>query len=87
MTLPEVRTVVLEELANIAPEADIGGLDPGAVLRDELDIDSMDFLNFVIALHERLAVDIPEADYARLVSIKAIVDYLTARLAGKNRTR
>ena len=82
MTPDEVKTVVLQELGNIAPEADIGGLDPNVPLRDELDIDSMDFLNLVIALHERLGVDIPEADYRRLASIKTTVDYLAARLSG-----
>ena len=52
---------------------------PTCGLRDQLDIDSMDFLNFVIALHEELHVDIPEADYPRLQTLDDFVDYLTAR--------
>jgi acyl carrier protein len=55
-------------------------LRPDAALRDELDIDSMDFLNFVIALHEQLGVDIPEVDYSKLSSINDIVAYLASKL-------
>jgi acyl carrier protein len=61
----EIRIILQEELGNIAPEMDLRKLDPGADLRDALDIDSMDFLNFVIALHRRLGVDIPERSTAR----------------------
>jgi acyl carrier protein len=59
MTEAELRKSVL---GNIAPEADLGALPPDRDLRESLDIDSMDFLNFVISLHEKLGVDIPEAD-------------------------
>jgi acyl carrier protein len=82
MTKDEVRAIVLEELGNIAPESEPATLDPDALLREELDIDSMDFLNLVIALHKRLGVEIPETDYAQLASISAAVEYLGARTGG-----
>lgn len=82
MTEDELRALVLRTLGDIAPEADPADLDPKAELRDQLDIDSMDFLNFVIALHEELGVDIPEADYPKLSSIDGAVAYLGARVAG-----
>ena len=55
-------------------------LDPAAGLREQIDIDSMDFLNFMIALHRVLGVDVPEADYARLRTLDACVDYFAARV-------
>ena len=78
MTRDEIRAAVLETLAEIAPEVDPAAVLPDVDLRDQLDIDSMDFLNFVIALHERLGVDIPERDYPKLGTLDAIVDYVAA---------
>ena len=72
----EIRTVLQEELANIAPEMDLQTLDPSADLREALDIDSMDFLNFVTAVHHRLGVDIPELDYPKLVTLDGAAAYL-----------
>jgi acyl carrier protein len=60
--------VLQEELNNIAPEIDMSGIDPAADLRETMDIDSMDFLNFITALHRRLGIDIPEIDYPKLVN-------------------
>ena len=79
MTQDELRKTVLDTLEEIAPEADLGALPPHKDLREELDIDSMDFLNFVIALHEKLGVDIPEADYPQLITLDGAVGYLVAR--------
>ena len=79
MTEAELRKTVLDTLGDIAPEADLDVLSPDKDLREELDIDSMDFLNFVIALHEKLGVDIPEADYPQLVTLDGAVGYLAAR--------
>jgi len=76
----EIRAVLLAELGNIAPEMDLGKLDPSADLREALDIDSMDFLNFVIAVHRRLGVEIPELDYPRLVTLDGATAYLGPRL-------
>jgi acyl carrier protein len=62
MTETDIRAVLQEELGNIAPEIDLLKVNPSADLREALDIDSMDFLNFVTAIHRRLGVDIPELD-------------------------
>jgi acyl carrier protein len=80
MSAIDIRKVVQEELNNIAPEADLARIDPASDLREALDIDSMDFLNFVIAVHHRLGIDIPELDYPKLVTLDGAVTYLTARL-------
>ena len=78
MTAEEVRRTAIRILGEIAPEADLPSLKPDVSFRDQLDIDSMDFLNFVIALHEALHVEIPEADYPKLASLNACVEYLLA---------
>ena len=85
MNEADIRTVLQEELGNIAPEMDLQALDPSADLREALDIDSMDFLNFVIAVHGRLGVDIPELDYPKLVTLDGAVGYLAAKLASTKR--
>ena len=77
MTRDEIRAVVLGTLAEIAPEADLSTLEPDVSFRDQLDVDSMDLLNFVIALHAVLHVEIPEADYPKLATLDRCVDYLT----------
>ena len=69
-----------EELDNIAPEIDLATIDPAADLREALDIDSMDFLNFITAIHHRLGVDIPELDYPKLVTLAGAIGYLKAKL-------
>lgn len=79
MTEAEIRDSVLRVLGRIAPEADLGAVDPRESLRHQLDIDSMDFLNFLIGVHEALGVEIPEKDYPRLTSLEAIYAYLAAR--------
>lgn len=79
MSDSSIRDVVRRALAAIAPEADLEGLPPDATLRDELDLDSMDFLSFVIGLHKTLGVDIPEADYGKISTLAGCVAYLEAR--------
>lgn len=79
MTRDEIRQVVIGVLRDVAPEIDPTTLDPRAPLRDTLDLDSVDFMNVVVALHAALGVDVPEADYARLDTLDACVDYLAAR--------
>ena len=76
MTKDDLKAAVLHELGNIAPEIEGETIDQDADLREEFDIDSMDFLNLIIALHRRLGIDIPEADYAKLKSVGSMVDYL-----------
>ena len=77
----DVKKVIQEELNNIAPEADLATLDPKADLREALDVDSMDFLNFITAIHQRLGLDIPELDYPKLVTLNGALAYLTQHLA------
>ena len=80
MTETDIRAVIQEELGNIAPEIDLQKVNPSADLREALDIDSMDFLNFVTAIHHRLGVDIPELDYPKLVTLDGAVVYLKTKL-------
>lgn len=80
MTRDEIAAIVADELEQIAPEVDIDLVDRSGDLREEFDIDSMDFLTLVTALHERLGIDIPEADYNKLGSLDAAVSYLETQL-------
>jgi acyl carrier protein len=80
MTRKDIRSTVLAILAQLAPEADISQIRSDVRLRDQLDLDSMDFLNFLIAVDAELNVDIPEADYPRLRTLDDIVAYIEARL-------
>ena len=83
MSEDAVREKVLAILAELAPEVDVHALRPDVRLRDQMDIDSMDFLNFLIGVDEQLGVDIPEADYPRLATLDAIYRYLREKLARK----
>jgi acyl carrier protein len=78
MSPTEARTAVLESLGEIAPEADLSTLDDSADLREQLDIDSFDFLNVIIAVNERTGVEIPERDYPKVVTLGKFVSYLSA---------
>ncbi len=80
MNEQELRAVVIATLKTIAPEVEEGDLRPDRPLRNQVDLDSMDWLNFLIGLHEKLKVDIPEADYARLVTLGDVLDYLRKKL-------
>jgi acyl carrier protein len=81
VTPDEIRSIVVAELSRIAPESDPARLADFADLRDELDIDSMDFLNFVTALNARTGVAIPETDYAKLFTLGGAVAYLAGKAA------
>jgi acyl carrier protein len=74
-----LRATVLRALGDVAPEADLATLKPAVALRDQLDLDSMDVLNFVVGLHGALGIEIPEADYPRLATLDGCVEYLEAR--------
>ncbi|AOI61604.1 MULTISPECIES: acyl carrier protein [Burkholderia cepacia complex] len=76
MNNADTLSVVLETLASIAPEIDPSTLRTDRPLRSQVDLDSMDWLNFLTGLHARLKVDIPERDYGRLVTLDDIVSYL-----------
>ena len=76
-----LRQTVLATLRRIAPEIEPEELLPAKPLRDQVDLDSMDWLNFLQALHAALGVDIPERDYAKLVTLDDLAAYLGARIA------
>ncbi len=79
MTDEEIRATVLRAIGDIAPEADPARIDPDGSLRDQLDLDSMDVLNIMVALHEALHVDIPETDYPKLATLNGAIAYLAQR--------
>jgi acyl carrier protein len=76
----ELRAAVIAELRTIAPEVDGDELRDDRPLRRQVDLDSLDWLNFLVGLHQRLAVEIPEVDYPQLASIDDLIGYLRARL-------
>lgn len=82
MNRDEAISAITTTLAEIAPEVDPTTIDPTADLRVDLDLDSMDFLNLVIGVHERTGVDIPEQDYPRLATLDGFVAYLAAATVG-----
>ena len=75
-----IRDTIFKALKKIAPEANPQDLAPGENLREALDIDSFDFLNLLIGLHESLGVEIPEADYGKLTTLNGLVSYLSQRV-------
>jgi acyl carrier protein len=83
MTAPlspdQIKDTVLHVLGEVAPEADLAGLKPDVSFRDQLDLDSMDFLNFVIRIHGTFGVDIPESDYPKYATLKGCVEQLSGK--------
>lgn len=77
MTNDEIRAKILSAIADVAPEADLGRLPYDADIRDELDIDSIDFTNYVITLHKAFGIDFPEADYRHLCTVGGASDYIS----------
>lgn len=80
MNRQELLTLVIGTLKTIAPEVEEAELITDQPLRDQVDLDSMDWLNFLIGLHEKLKIEIPEADYAQLVTLDNVLQYLGAKL-------
>ena len=76
----QIRFGVMASIKAIAPEVEEGELAADRSLREQVDLDSMDWLNVLVGLHERFGVDIPEADYARLTTLNAIVAYLSGKM-------
>lgn len=76
MTPEEIREVVLEILESIAPDEDLGGIVDDVPLREQLELDSMDFLDIVMELRKRYRVQIPEDDYVELATMQSTVNYL-----------
>ena len=84
MTPEEIKKTIIDALKRIAPEIDPASIESSVSFRDQLDLDSMDFLNFALALHDRLGIEIPEADYPRLSTLESAVTYLAAKLRDKS---
>ena len=78
MTADQIKPLIRDILGGIAPEADLDAVADDEDLREALDLDSMDFLNFVVALHEKTGIDIPEADYPRLRTLDGAIAYFEA---------
>jgi acyl carrier protein len=76
----QLRDAVVSSIVAVAPEADPHAIPDDASLRDELDLDSMDFLNVVQGIHDRTGIDVPERDYPHLATLRTAIDYLVARL-------
>jgi acetyltransferase len=87
MDIETIRAAVLETVAAIAPECDPRALRPDQPLRDQVDLDSMDWLNLVVALEARLGVDIPDAEQGKLATLDALVACLAAQPAARRPAR
>ena len=83
MTDAEIRKTILELISEIAPEADLSSARNDKDIRETFDLDSMDFVNLVTAIHKRLAVDVPESDYNKIFVLKNAVAYIRDALARK----
>ncbi|MGP4057297.1 acyl carrier protein [Mycobacterium sp. 4D054] len=84
-TQQDIRADILSVLTSIAPEVEPDDLDDHTLLRDQVDLDSMDWLNFLVGIHKRLQVEIPEADYQKLRTLADVVGYVeshTGRVVG-----
>ena len=80
MTREQVREAVLSIIADIAPDEDLSAMKDEETLRDQLDLDSMDFLDIVMELRKRFNIEVPEKDYRELISLGSCVAYLFPRL-------
>lgn len=80
MTSDYIRSAFLEELVHIAPDLEPASVGDDDHLQEDLELDSMDILNLVAALHKRLEVDIPEADYPQIATVRQAVEYLAGQL-------
>lgn len=80
MTADDIREAILEILSDIAPDEDLSQLKPDIPLRDQLDLDSMDFLDIVMELRKRYRIQIPEEDYPKLASMASTIEYLEPRM-------
>ena len=79
MKREELTKAILETLTSIAPEVEPGSIEPAKLLRDQVDLDSADCLNFLVALHGKLGIDVPDADVGKLTTLDKLVDYCERR--------
>ena len=78
----ELRDTVLKVLGQVAPEVDLDDVEPSEDLREQFDLDSMDILDLAIGLYQETGIEVPEQDYAQVVTVDGAVDYLSAHAAG-----
>ena len=83
MTTDDIRAAILIIITDIAPDEDLSRLKGDVRLRDQIDLDSMDFLDIVMELRKRYSVEVPEADYEKLATLDSTVEYLEPRLKDK----
>ena len=81
MVNQQVKNIVLDIIATVAPDADLSSVRGDLRLRDQLDLDSMDFLDIVMELRKRYKVEVPKDDYAQLATLDSCISYLTPKLA------
>jgi len=79
----DISGAILDIIAHIAPDEDVSDVKPDVRLRDQLELDSMDFLDIVMELRKRYGVEVPEEDYPKLATLDSCVEYLTPHLADK----
>lgn len=77
MQATDISQAILDIISSIAPDEDTSNVKPDVRLRDQLDLDSMDFLDIVMELRKRFGVEVPEEDYPKLASLNSCVEYLT----------
>ncbi|MFO0633650.1 MAG: acyl carrier protein [Nannocystaceae bacterium] len=82
MTADTTKAAILGALGRITPESDLSGLRGDVPLRDQLEIDSMDFLNLLVAVATELGVEIPERDYGKVLALDGLVNYVEAKRRG-----
>ena len=83
MTKEECKQVVIDIINDIAPDEDTADLKPDVRLRDQLDLDSMDFLDIVMELRKQHGIEVPESDYPQLASLDSCAEYLTPKFNEK----
>lgn len=80
MTRDEISQAIIDIINDILPEGDCDGVDPDQKLRDQLDLDSMDFLDIVMELRKQYGVEVPEQDYPKLETLNSCVEYLGPKM-------
>jgi acyl carrier protein len=83
MTKDDCKKLVIDIISDIAPDEDLSAIKPDVRLRDQLQLDSMDFLDIVMELRKRHGIEVPETDYSHLASLESCAEYLTPKFATK----
>ncbi len=82
MTEDEIRALIIEIIQEIVPDSDLSGLDPDKPIRDQVELDSMDFLDFIMMLRKRYRITVPDDDYSKLATLNSSIAYLNPLLKG-----